>query len=179
MKRKVMVVLVLLVAGLAGFAGKVLATPATGGYSSTTLANATFAPMDLLAHVRAGQLTSPTPWGLFLLTYGQSDVYVQSNQWPVGSSSGWHTHPGPSLIILKKGGVLTEWEWDRGACSKHVYDATNGDLGFIDSGGPDHAHVLINDGPNVASTYAVQLIPHGSTRRIDVTPAPANCGPSS
>jgi hypothetical protein len=160
MKHKVLAVLVLVVAGLAAFAGKVLATPATGGFSGTTLATATFDSLHLSAHG-----TSPNPWDLLLLTHEQSDVYVQSNHWPVGASTGWHTHPGPSLIILKKGGILTEHEWESGTCTEHVYDATNGDL--------------INNGPSDAFTYAVQLIAKGATRRIDVIPAPPNCGPSS
>jgi hypothetical protein len=174
MKRKVFVVLVLVVAGLAAFGGKVLATPATGGFAGTTLANATFDSLHLSAFQSA-----PRPWGLLLLTHAQSDVYVQSNHWPAGGSTGWHTHPGPSLIILKKGGILTEYESERGRCTEHVYDATNGDVGFVDAGGPGHAHILINNGPTDAYTYAVQLIPQGATRRIDVVPAPANCGPSS
>ena len=174
MKRKALAVLVLMLASVAALGGKVLATPAGGGFTGTTLANATFDPIKLFAHG-----TKQDPWHILLLTHPQSDVYVQSNHWPVGGSTGWHTHPGPSLIILKLGGVLTEWEWDGRRCEHHVYDATNGDLGFIDSGGSDHAHILVNDGSTDAYTYAVQLLPKGATRRIDVTPAPPHCGPSS
>jgi hypothetical protein len=172
--RKVIVVLVVIVVGLAAFAGKVLATSSTGGYQGTTLATATFDALHLSAHG-----TPPNPWDLLLLTHQQSDLYVQQNHWPAGSSTGWHTHPGPSLIILKQPGILTEYEWEDGTCTEHVYDATNGNVAFLDTGGPGHAHILINNGPGDATTYAVQFVPHGATRRIDVTPAPPNCGLSS
>jgi len=169
--RKVLTVLVLVVAGLAAFGGKVLATP-SNGFVGTTLATATFDALHVSAHA-----THPNPWDLFLRTYGQSDVYIQSNTWPVGADTGWHTHPGPSLIILNHG-VLTEWESDDGTCTEHVYDATNGPVSFVDTGGPGHAHIIANEGTTVADGYAVQFLPQGATRRIDVTPAPAGCGPS-
>lgn len=171
MTRKVLTVLVLVVAGLAAFGGKVLATP-SNGFVGTTLATATFDALHVSAHA-----THPNPWDLFLRTYGQSDVYIQSNTWPVGADTGWHTHPGSSLIILNHG-VLTEWESDDGTCTEHVYDATNGPVSFVDTGGPGHAHIIANEGTTVADGYAVQFLPQGATRRIDVTPAPAGCGPS-
>jgi hypothetical protein len=46
-------------------------------------------------------------------------------------------------------------------------------MGFVDPGG-DHVHIVRNEGEVVAQTIAVQLIPAGATRRIDV-PAPGNC----
>jgi hypothetical protein len=171
-KRKALAVLVIVVAGIAAFGGKVLATNSTGGYAGSTLANATFAELHLSAHTEG-----PDPWSVLLKTHEQSDVYVQTNDWPQnGSSTGWHTHPGPSLIILNKGGILTDYEFDGTSCTKVVYDATNGDVGFLDPGGPGHAHMLVNTGPGDASTYAVQFIPKGATRKIDVTPAPQGPG---
>ena len=172
MKRKLLVGLVVVVTGLAAFGGKVLATPGNG-FVGTTLATATFDALHVSAHG-----TPPNPWNLLLRTYGQTDVYIQSNSWPVGADTGWHTHPGPSLIILKHG-VLTEWESDGGTCTEHVYDATNGPVSFLDTGGAGHAHIIANEGTTVADGYAVQFLPNGATRRIDVTPAPPNCGPSS
>lgn len=171
MTRKVLTLLVLVVAGLAAFGGKVLATP-SNGFVGTTLATATFDALHVSAHA-----SHPNPWDLLLRTYGQSDVYIQSNSWPVGADTGWHTHPGPSLIILNHG-VLTEWESDDGVCTEHVYDATHGPVSFVDTGGPGHAHIIANDGTTVADGYAVQFLPQGATRRIDVTPAPPGCGPS-
>jgi len=38
-----------------------------------------------------------------------------------------------------------------------------------------HAHVIRNEGTDVAQTIAVQLVPAGGARRIDVATVPANC----
>jgi hypothetical protein len=96
-------------------------------------------------------------------------VYVQSNVWDPGGTTGWHTHPGHSLIIVTAG-VITAYEGDDPTCTPHVY--TPG-MGFVDEGG-GHVHVLRNEGTVEASTIAVQLIPASATRRIDA-PNPGHC----
>jgi hypothetical protein len=96
-------------------------------------------------------------------------VYVQSNVWDPGGTTGWHTHPGHSLIIVTAG-VITAYEGDDPTCTPHVY--TPG-MGFVDEGG-HHVHVLRNEGSVEASTIAVQLIPAAATRRIDA-PNPGHC----
>jgi len=100
---------------------------------------------------------------------GQSDVYVQSNVWQPGGSTGWHTHPGHSIIIVTAGAV-TAYEGDDPSCKPAVY--TQG-MTFVDPGG-DHVHLIRNEGAVAASTMAVQVIPAGATRRIDA-PDPGNC----
>ena len=42
-------------------------------------------------------------WFLKMNVKGDSDLYVVRNSWPVGAHSGWHTHPGPSLITVLSG----------------------------------------------------------------------------
>jgi hypothetical protein len=44
---------------------------------------------------------------------------------------------------------------------------------FVDHGG-DHAHIVRNEGNFLAQSIAVQLIPAGATRRIDVAD-PGHC----
>lgn len=104
-----------------------------------------------------------------LRTKGASDVYVVSNVFVPGGNSGWHTHPGPSLITVKSG-TITAYDGDDPDCTPHVYVAGTG---FVDPGG-DHAHILRNEGTVAAETIAVQLLPAGGTRRIDA-PDPGNC----
>jgi hypothetical protein len=96
-------------------------------------------------------------------------VYVESNVWQAGGSTGWHTHPGHSLIIVTEG-TLTGYEGDDPDCKPHVY--TQG-MGFVDHGG-DHVHILRNEGDVVAKTVAVQIITAAAVRRIDVAD-PGNC----
>ncbi len=99
---------------------------------------------------------------------GSSHLYVQSNVWQTGGSTGWHTHPGHSLIIVTAG-TVTEYEAPDLDCKPHVY--TEG-MSFIDPHHDhgqidDHAHIVRNEGDRVARTIAIQLIPAGEERRID------------
>jgi hypothetical protein len=96
-------------------------------------------------------------------------VYIQSNVWAPGGHTGWHTHPGHSLILVTSG-TVTAYEGDDPTCTPHVY--TQGQ-GFVDHGG-DHVHIIRNEGPVEARTMAVQLVPAGAGRRTGV-PAPGNC----
>ena len=96
-------------------------------------------------------------------------MYVQNNVWQPGGSTGWHSHPGHSLIIVTAGAV-TAYEGDDPDCKPTVY--TQG-MGFVDPGG-NHVHVLRNEGTVPASTIAVQLIPAGAARRVDA-PDPGHC----
>jgi uncharacterized cupin superfamily protein len=150
--------------------GKALATEAER-YQSTSLA---------LGHFREIEATSTFPrapkaagneraWLSLQQTRGLSDVYVQSNTWTPGGSTGWHMHPGHSLIIVTQG-TVTDYEGHDPECTPHVY--TEG-MGFVDPGG-EHVHNLRNEGDVEARTISVQLIPADAARRIDVAD-PGNC----
>ena len=45
---------------------------------------------------------------------------------------------------------------------------------FVDEGGEHHEHIIRNETGAEAQTIAVQLIPAGAMRRIDL-PDPGNC----
>jgi hypothetical protein len=165
--------LLLVVAGLAAYAGNVLATPATvPGFSGTTLAKATFG--EIFSHV---QTQDPQFWNEVIKTEGASDLYVQQNTWDPSAcggcipSTGWHTHPGPSLVIVTQG-TVTEYDGDDPTCTPHVYSA-NGSNSFVDVGG-GAVHIIRNESGAVAKTIAVQLIPAGAVRRQDA-PDPGYC----
>ena len=180
MRRKWIWTLFVAVAAVAAYAANVLATPATTpGFSGTTLAKATFGDLD----IKAKADTDPTTpgmqlWKAALKTKGDSDLYVQQNTWDPSlcggcvPSSGWHTHPGPSLVIVTQG-TVTAYEGDDQTCTPHVYSA-NGTNAFVDIGSGD-VHIIRDESGAVAKTVVVQFIPKNATRRIDVTPAPGNC----
>jgi quercetin dioxygenase-like cupin family protein len=98
-----------------------------------------------------------------------SDIYVQSNVWAPGGSTGWHSHPGHSVIIVTAG-TVTNYEGHDPACKPQVYKAG---MTFVDPGGA-HIHILRNEGAVEAKTIAVQFIPANTERRIDVAD-PGNC----
>jgi quercetin dioxygenase-like cupin family protein len=150
--------------------GRVLATPAEG-YKSTSLAVGRFGEIDVSSFfpndVKAK--ANEQLWSSQQKTKGSSDVYVQSNVWAPGGSTGWHSHPGHSLIIVTAG-TVTDYEGHDPDCKPHVYKTG---MGFVDPGG-DHVHIIRNEGDIEAKTIAVQLIPADATRRIDAAD-PGNC----
>ena len=44
-------------------------------------------------------------WDFKLMTKDTSDIYVVRNAIAIGGQSGWHSHPGPSLITVTIGEV--------------------------------------------------------------------------
>jgi len=152
---------------VAAYAGTVRATPAQG-FSGKTLATAKFG--NISTHV---QTQDPQFWNMVMQTRGSSDLYVQENTWQPGGSTGWHTHPGPSFIIVTEGSV-TVYDGDDPTCTPHVYSATDtAHKSFIDIGGGD-VHIVRNETNAVAKAIAVQFVPAGAIRRVDM-PAPGNC----
>jgi uncharacterized cupin superfamily protein len=170
--RKRLVCLVLLCLTSAATAlydsGKALATKAEG-YKSTSLAVGRFGDVDGLHSFPHGLKAEGSGPPSGQETQGLSDVYVQSNVWAPGGSTGWHSHPGHSLIIVTAG-TLTDYEGHDPDCKPHVYKTG---MGFVDPGG-DHVHILRNEGDVEARTIAVQLIPSDAPRRMDVAD-PGNC----
>jgi len=151
----------------------VKATPADG-YTSTALAQGRIGNIDLFNHFIPPN-TRPRDrernvWLSWQKTKGPSDLYVLNNVWAPGGSTGWHSHPGHSLIIITAG-TVTNYESDDPGCKPHVYSAGTA---FVDEGG-DHSHNVRNEGNVDAQTIAFQVIPAGQPRRIDVTTAPENC----
>jgi len=154
-------------------AGRVSATTPSG-FVGTTVAKSTLPAFDVSNRVvlpsTTGEKEDAKVWVSKQKTNGPSDLYVQSNVWQPGGTTGWHSHPGHSLIIVTAG-TITDYESDDPTCSPKVY--TQG-MSFVDAGG-GHSHLVRNEGTEIAQGIAVQLIPAGAVRRIDVATVPANC----
>jgi hypothetical protein len=158
------------IAGAIVCTGNVQATPASG-FTGTTLAVGRFGNIDASNYAFFPDVPGhhrQDLWLSFQKTKGPSDLYVQSNTWEPGGTTGWHTHPGHSLIIVTAGTVTT-YEGDDRKCRPHEYTAG---MGFVDEGG-DHVHVIRNEQTVEARTVAVQLIPAGAVRRADAERNPA------
>jgi quercetin dioxygenase-like cupin family protein len=97
-------------------------------------------------------------------TKGDSDCYVVLNRIAPGGHTGWHSHPGPSIISVVSG-TATEYRDDDPNPEVHAEGSA-----FVDEGG-DHAHIVVNEGDTELVLVAFQILPDGAPRRID-KPAP-------
>ena len=70
-----------------------------------------------------------------------TDLYVVNNTISPGGTTGWHSHPGPSLILVTAG-MVTNYASDAPNCAPEAYTAGQG---FVDPGGAD-VHMLRNEG---------------------------------
>jgi quercetin dioxygenase-like cupin family protein len=141
------------------YAGTVLATPPQG-VTTITYGIGRFAPIDAKAKTGA--------WKARIKTKGDSDVHVLQNTIIPGGTFGWHSHPGPSLVIVKSG-TATFYMGDDPNCMRHVVPAGGS---FVDDGG--QVHVVRNEGDVDLVTVVVSLVPAGAARRID-EPDPGTC----
>jgi quercetin dioxygenase-like cupin family protein len=145
------------------FAGRALATPPSG-VTPTTLAKSLFNQFEVR------DSTDPAnTWQAMLRTLGQSDVYVVDNVLLPGASTGWHSHPGPSLVLVVHGTVTDYSSLDPTCQGTRITEGS----GFVDQGGSE-VHMVRNETSSQAEVIAVQILPHGAPRRID-EPEPANC----
>ena len=137
---------------------------ATSGQDIATvqLSKARFGAIDV-------KTNDALPHHVKLKTKGDSDVYVVQNTVKPGGHSGWHTHPGPSLITIKEG-TATFYDGDDPTCTPHVYEAGTGAIDL----GDGHVHLLKNNGSVDLVTVTVQILPATADRRIDA-PAPGHC----
>ena len=136
-----------------GLLGVVFATPSSG-FTSTTF-TASGVPEFAL------KTLSPTHQ-VRISTKGQSDVHVTANVVVPGGTSGWHTHPGPSVVVVKTG-TATTYDGDDPTCTPQVYEAGSA---FFDPGG-GHLHLVRNENSVNLETVAFQIVPAAASRRID------------
>lgn len=159
-------------AGLVLYTGSACATPPSQ-FSGSTLAVGRFDNIDAMNHmVMPKDWDEPAKgrsWFSLQKTHGPSDVYIQSNVWQPGGSTGWHTHPGHSLIVVTAG-TVTVYDGSDPECKPSSYAVG---MGFVDPGN-GHVHLIRNEGGVEARTVAVQLIPAEAARRIDAA-APGTC----
>ncbi len=151
--------LLIVMMGVAVCGGTVLATPPSG-VTSTTFAIGQFGEIDAK--------TVSSSWQARISTKGESDLHVLQNTIVPGGSFGWHSHPGPSLVVVQTG-ALTLYRGDDPSCTPQVVEAGSG---FVDPGGD--VHLVRNEGSVVTVVYVTSLVPRGARRRID-EPSPGNC----
>jgi quercetin dioxygenase-like cupin family protein len=147
------------VAAFATFtAAPALATPQCGVTTTNLLdpVPAGYFPSGLLNLMCRSNLPA---WLLNTRVRGDSDVYLSKLTFQPGGQSGWHSHPGPSLITVVQG-TLTVYHGD---CTFETYSAGES---FTDQGCGD-IHNVRNEGASEALDVAVQIVQHGVPRRIE------------
>jgi hypothetical protein len=150
---------------------QVMATPSEG-FTSTPLAKATYGP--IFSYMRS----VPAAWSEKIRTTGLSDLYIQQNTWDPAAcggctpTSGWHTHPGPTFVIVTQGSV-TEYAGDDPTCTPHVYTAGTPNNAFVEPGG-NYVHMVRDETGAPATTIAMRIVPAGALPRQDA-PDPGNC----
>ena len=167
MKAKIAITALLAAVGGGVYASSGGATPPTPfpGLQQTVTGPYSLNEFDI--HARTDP---PSVWRADLKVDGQSDVYHVDSKFKPGATTGWHSHPGPSFIIVVSG-TVTNYESSDRTCSVNTYSAGSS---FVDAGGED-VHMVKNNGAAPAETIALQVLPRGTiNRRID-KPDPGTC----
>jgi hypothetical protein len=76
----------------------------------------------------------------------------------LGRQSGWHSHPGPSIVSVKSG-TATEYHGDDPS-TPHVHYAGSS---FVE----DRTNIVRNEGATNLELVAFFILPSGSPLRID------------
>ncbi len=147
------------VGGVAVCAGTVLATPPSS-VEPTEFGVGRFGRIDTEGTIGA--------WSASMKTTKASDLHVLQNKIAPGGTFGWHSHPGPSFVIVKSG-TATVYLGADPTCRPRRFKAGSG---FVDRG--LDVHVVRNEGPVDLVTVVVSFVPKGAMRRIDERD-PGNC----
>jgi quercetin dioxygenase-like cupin family protein len=150
------------VVGVAAYAaGTVLATTPVGTSFTLLAPVAQFGEIDAKAKFGAD-------WEAEIETKEASDLHITEVTIQPGGNGGWHSHPGPSFIIVKSG-TTTLYEGDDPTCTPHVFPTGSG---LFEPAGD--VHINRNEGSEPLVLVVVQLVATGAPRRID-EPSPGNC----
>lgn len=168
MRTRLILALAIMLLAVMATASFVQATPGSG-VTSTTFAIGLFDDIDATTLTDTDPGAATNFWQARIKTKGSTQIYVLENKIAPGGTFGWHSHPGPSLVVVKTG-ALTLYLASDSTCTGHVVSAGSG---FVDNGGD--IHVVKNEGTVETIVYVTSLVPEGFARRIDEL-QPAHCG---
>ena len=148
------------VAVILAMAATALATMGSG-VTSTGIAQGGLDPIKLKTKIG--------DWASEIETEEQSSLVIQENRVAPGGHFGWHSHPGPSLVIVKSG-TSTFYRGDDPNCTPQPHPTGSA---YVDPGGV--VHTARNESvTDELIVIVVRLLPPGVPARIDA-PAPGNC----
>ncbi len=145
-----------------------LSSPETGEPSFTVGVGFTGAPVGRgnvgTLHIKA----KANGYGVDLKAKDDTDILVTNLAVAPSGHSGWHSHPGPVLVIVKTG-TMTHYDGNDPTCTGKSHPA--GTV-FVEEGG--NVHIARNEGAVEATMVATSFLPAGGPGRIDEA-APGNC----
>jgi quercetin dioxygenase-like cupin family protein len=96
------------------------------------------------------------------------DIVVRRHDYDPGSTTGWHSHPGPVFITVTEG-ELTYYHYDDPTCTPHVVSEGEG---FVDDG---RGHVVRNETDQPAQDVSVITAPVGGAFRTNLDAPGPHC----
>ena len=139
-------------------------TPGSGIVRAPVLARASFVDQtDIRFKIKQGNQE-------VIQVINARETVVQEIVIAPGGQTGWHSHPGPVVVLIKTG-QMSFYDSEDSTCTARIYSA--GDA-FIDSG-QGHVHLARNEGGENLELWATYFdVPPGGSFRIDA-PNPGNC----
>jgi quercetin dioxygenase-like cupin family protein len=131
--------------------------------SGQTVISGVFGTFDRLNVKKSGEAR------VTVKTKGEVEIVTVNFTLAPGGTTGWHSHPGPVFVVVKKG---TATVYNAPKCQPQVYPAGEG---FVEDD-PDQVHALRNEGTVEAEFVATFILPVGAVRRVDESqPTVSNC----
>ena len=146
---------------LVGFTAATLASPASG-VTPSLLARGTYDDFKVRSDPHS-------PVDIKAKTKSPIDVVVRRHDYAVGSTTGWHSHPGPVFITVTQG-ELTYYLYDDPTCTPHKVSAGQG---IVDDG---RGHIVRNESGLPAQDVSVIIAPVGGAFRGELDAPSPYCG---
>ena len=135
------------------------AEPAVG-VTPNVIGRATFDAFNLQSDPRAMELSAQAKRPV--------DIVVRTHDYAPGSSTGWHSHPGPVFITITEGQV-TFYERDDPTCTPKVISKGQG---YVDTG---KGHIGRNESGAPAKDVTVIFAPVGQSFRGELDASAPQC----
>jgi hypothetical protein len=161
MSRKLMFATVAVVVLIGSLATVALASPASG-VTPTVLARGTYDSFKVKSSRSA-------PFEFEAEAKPSIDMVVRQHDYVPGSSTGWHTHPGPVFITVTQG-TITFYEYDDPTCTPTTVTAGHG---YVDTG---HGHIGRNETGQPARDVTVIMAPVAGSFRGELDAPGPFCG---
>ncbi|HET8669453.1 MAG TPA: cupin domain-containing protein [Candidatus Saccharimonadales bacterium] len=145
--------------GISLYYGVAFSTPPSG-QTTISVVTATFEQLNVK---KSGEAR------VTVKTHEDVDIVSANLTLAPGGTTGWHSHPGPVFVIVKKGPLTV---YNAPQCEPEVYQTGEG---FVEKS-PTQVHAVRNESAEEAELVTTFIIPVASPRRTDEPqPSGSNC----